>query len=230
MARPLVLLTAVAWATAPLSAQEVDSILERSSKVPFPVEMEVAGGTAHHVLTGTGIRTKTFLKVKVYAFGLYVDPAGARSVLSSFAGRSASELEHDDAFYQRILDRNFGTTLRLVMTRDVGGEDMADAFDGALRPRVQHAAAEMGMPDGEEALDIFRGFFSLGEMTKGAELVFTCSPEGVLWTTIKGEPQPQIESPGLCWALFDVYLGEHPISGDGKKRLVERFPEILAGG
>jgi len=230
MARPLVLLTAVAAATTPLSAQQANTVSEPSSGVLFPVELEVPGGTTSHVLTGTGIRVKTILKVKVYAFGLYVDPNGARSVLGTYSDRSARDLEGDQAFYRRILDQDFATTLRLVMTRDVGGDDMADAFDGALRPRVQRAASAMGMPGGEQALDRFRSYFSLGEMTKGAQIVFSCSPDGSLTTAVKGELQPVIKSEALCWALFDVYLGEDPISGDGKKQLVARFPQILAGG
>lgn len=225
----LTLLTIMAL---PLSAQQpaANTVTEPSSGVPFPTELTVPGGTADHVLTGTAIRTKTFLKVKVYAFGLYVDPEGARAVLAPYAGQPASELERNDAFYRRILDGDFAMTLRLVMTRDVGGDDMADAFDGALRPRVQKAAAEMSMPGGEAALDQFRGYFSLDEMTKGAEIVFSCSPEGNLTTSIKGAEQPAIESAALCWALFDVYLGQKPISGDGKKKVIARFPELLAGG
>ncbi len=228
MIRSLLFLTAFS-AAVPLCAQQVATVEEPSSKVPFPTELTVPGGSATQVLTGTGIRVKTFLKVKVYAFGLYVDPDGARSTLSAYKDMSASTLERDQAFYRRILDQDFAMTLRLVMTRDVGGEDMADAFDGALRPRVQKAAAEMGMPEAETALDQFRGYFSLGEMTKGAEIVFSCSPDGRLTTSVKGEPQSSIESETLCWALFDVYLGEKPISGDGKKKVIARFPQILAG-
>ncbi len=216
----------------PVIAQEAGSetVNEPSSGVPFPVEITVPGGTARHVLTGTAIRTKTFLKVKVYAYGLYVDAAGARSTLAAFTDRSASDLERDKEFYERILGQEFDMTLRLVMTRDVGGDDMADAFDGALRPRVQRAAAEMNMPGGEAALDQFRGYFSLDEMTKEAEIVFSCSAGGELTTSVKGETQAPIQSDALCWALFDVYLGDKPISGDGKKKVIARFPQILASG
>ena len=228
MLRSLLFLTAFSVAV-PLQAQQTATVEEPSSKVPFPTELTVPDGTGSHVLTGTGIRVKTFLKVKVYAFGLYVDPSGARSALNAYKDMSASTLERDQAFYRRILDQDFAMTLRLVMTRDVGGDDMADAFDGALRPRIQHAAAEMGMPAGETALDQFRGYFSLDEMTKEAEIVFSCSPDGRLTTSVKGEQQPTIDSTTLCWALFDVYLGEKPISGDGKKKVIARFPQILAG-
>ncbi len=224
-------LTLLAVTALPLYAQEAEPeiVNERSSGVPFPTRLTVPGGTAQHVLTGTAIRTKTFLKVKVYAYGLYVDVVAAKATLASYADQSVSSLERNDAFYRRILDRDFAMTLRLVMTRDVGGDDMADAFDGALRPRVQRAAAEMDMPGGEAALDQFRSYFSLDEMTKSAEIVFSCSPEGLLTTSVKEEEQTPIESDALCWALFDVYLGEKPISGDGKKRVIGRFPQLLAG-
>jgi len=224
---PLVLLMVAAG---PAAAQEDgDSVVrERNSGVSFPVELIVPGTETVHMITGTGIRTKTFLKVKVYAFGLYVDPAGARTALADYTGMEGKELEKNDAFFDTVLEQDFGMTLRLVMTRDVGGEDMAEAFDGALRPRVQRAAAEMDMPGGEAALDEFRGFFSVDEMTKESEIVFSCASDGTLRTSVKGEVQAEITSGALCWALFDVYLGEDPISGGGKKNIGKAFADVLS--
>jgi hypothetical protein len=209
---------------APLAAQ---TVTEPSSGVAFPVTLAAPGG-GDHALTGTGIRTKTFLKVKVYAFGIYVDPAGAASALASYAGKDAKALEKDASFYGALLKLQFPMTLRLVMTRDVGGEDMAEAFDGALRPRVIQAAAEKNMPGGEAALETFRGWFNVGEMTKDSELLFTCSPDGTLSSSVKGAANPPLSSAALCWALFDVYLGPKPISGDGKKGVIANFPDLLA--
>jgi hypothetical protein len=182
---------------------------------------------AEHVLIGTDIRTKTFLKVRVYAFGLYVDAAEARTALAGFAGKDAKAIEKDKAFYDALLQMQFPMTLRFVMTRDVDGETMASAFEEALLPRVQQAAATKNMPGGEEALQTFRAYFSLSEMTKDAELLFSCTTDGTLSSRVKGEERQPITSPALCWALFDVYLGEKPISGDGKKGVVARFPEPL---
>lgn len=214
-----------ALAALPLTAQ---IYTDPSTGVEFPTQLVPPGGAEPHVLTGTGVRTRTFLKVKVYAFGLYVDPAGARTALASYAGKTANDLQRDDTFYAALLERPFAMTLRLVMTRDVGGETMAEAFDGALRPRVQDAAAR-GMPGGEEALDQFRSFFG-AEVAKTTELVFSCTPDGRFTTTIAGEQQPDLNSSPLCWALFDVYLGAKPISSDGKKAVVASFPQILSDG
>jgi hypothetical protein len=208
----------------PLAAQTVN---EPNSGVPFPVRIDVPGG--QQLLMGTGIRTKTFLKVKVYAFGLYVDSAAAASALASFAGKDLKTLQKDQSFYDAILARQFPMSLRLVMTRDVDGETMASAFEEALLPRVQRADTAMNMPGGEAALQNFRGYFSLSQMTKGAELLFTCAPDGTLSSNVKGEMKPDIQSPALCWALFDVYLGSKPISGDGKKSVIAGFPAILGG-
>jgi hypothetical protein len=219
-------LFAAALVALPARGAAQNTAVEPNSGVPFPYRVSAPSG-GEHVLTGTGIRTKTFLKVKVYAFGLYVDSAAAAAALAAHAGKDLKALQRDTAFYGDILKLQFPMTLRLVMTRNVGGEDMADAFDGALRPRVQRAATEKNMPGGEQALDTFRQYFSVGEMTKDAEVLFSCTPDGTLSSRVKGEDQEAIQSPALCWALFDVYLGRNPISGDGKKRVISAFPELL---
>ena len=201
------------------------TVTEPSSKVAFPVELETAGG-GRQVLTGVGLRTKTFLKVKVYAFGIYVDPAGAREKLAAFAGKDAAGLARDEKFYGALLALEVPMSLRLVMTRNVGGEDMAEAFDGALRPRVRQVASRE--PGGEVALGTFRGLFSLDKLTKGTVLDFTCTPDGTLSSSVGGEQKPAIQSKALCWALFDVYLGRTPITAEGKRSAVARVPAILA--
>jgi hypothetical protein len=226
MRSTLLALLPTALLGAPSLAAAQETATEPNSGVAFPFHVSAPSG-GDQILMGTGIRTKTFLKVKVYAFGLYVDSAAAAALLAGHGGKDHKALQKDAAFYGDLLRLQFPMTLRLVMTRDVGGEDMADAFDGALRPRVQRAAAELSMPGGEDALTTFRGYFSLGEMTKDSELLFTCTPDGTLASRVKGEDQPAITSHALCWALFDVYLGRDPISGDGKKNLIANFPSLL---
>jgi len=220
--RRLLTTALLAALAAPAAAQTVN---EPSSGVAFPVSMAVADGSTQ-VLLGTGLRTRTMLNVKVYAFGLYVDEAAARTALTGFAGRTAEQLAGDQSFYAALLRLGFPMTMRLVMTRNVRGEQMSEAFDGALRPRVV-AAAGRGMPGGEDALNTFRGYFSLDRLTQGAELVFTCTADGTFHSTVAGEGKAPISSRALCWALFDVYLGSSPISASGKRSVIARTPEVL---
>ena len=199
------------------------TVTEPNTKVAFPTALETPAG--NQALAGTGVRTRTFLQVKVYAFGLYVDAAGARTALSAWRGKSANDLNHDKTLYEALLKGAFPMTMRLVMTRDVGGAQMGEAFDGALAPRVAQAATR-GMPGGTEALATFRGFFT-DKLASGTELLFTWAPGNKLVASIGGRRAGEIDNAALCWALFDVYLGSDPISPEGKKTVVARLPELV---
>ena len=217
----------VGLATAQSAATES---IEHHSGTPFPVSLVPPGASTAQQLTGTALRAVTvlFFSVPVYAFGIYVDADHARVSLSAFAQRSPEELAADERFYRRLLDREFAMTLRLVMVRDVpvSGEDMANAFDSSLRPRVEPATAEE--PGALQALERFRGYFDMRVIETGAEFVFACTPASVMTTSIDGDEQPPIESRALCRALFDVYLGAEPISVEGKETVIARFPDLLA--
>jgi hypothetical protein len=103
---------------------------------------------------------------------------------------------------------------------------MAEAFDGALAPRVAQAA-QRGMPGGAEALGRFRALFT-SELRSGSELLFTWAPGDKLLVSIGGRQVGEIENRALCWALFDVYLGPKPISPEGRTSVVARLPELIA--
>lgn len=223
LAGTLVVSMALVASVTPQGRAEVN---EPRSGIAFPVRLVPPGGRAAQQLVGTAVRVKTIFRIKVYALGLYVDPEAARTALSTFAGRPRATLERDASFFAVLLQMKFGMTLRLVMARNVGGKEVAEAFDDALRPRLSQAEAS-GMPGGEVALAQFRRHFDSQEVSKGTEVVFSCRPGGRFETTVGGARRPTIESPALCWALFDVYLGEKPISTDVRRHLVGGFPEVL---
>lgn len=219
----LVLAPSLATAHSPQTA----SIIEPQSKRAFPILLEAPGGGSTHTLAGTAIRTKTFFNVQVYAYGLYVDAEAARRTLRRWRDRSARDLGRDEAFYAELLEDNFGKTLRLVMTRDVGGDDMGEAFTDALAPRVQRYDREHNTSGGMGAVSEFRTYFDSEELAKETVLVVSWEPGGTLITTVAGSVRGEINSPALCWALFDVYLGEDPVMKKGKRTVIERMPEVL---
>lgn len=204
------------------SALQTADVAEPNTKVKFPAELQTAAGP--QALAGTGVRTRTMLKVKVYAFGLYVDQAGARTALAAWRGKTAADLARDQSLYDEVLKGAFPMTLRLVMTRDVGADQMSEAFNEALGPRVAQAE-QKGMAGGAEALTRFRGFFT-DKLTNGTELVFARSGS-TLTVSIGGKQAGEIDNAALAWALYDIYLGTKPISPDGKKSVVSRLPELL---
>ena len=206
-----------------------DTVREAESGTPFPVFLPPPGGTTPHRLVGTGIRQRTIFRVDVYAFGLYVDPAGAETALAEFAGLPAAALQRDARFHRRLLDLDFGMTLRLVMTRTVGGGDVADAFDDALRRRMTRPKRGAQAPGAGAALARLRSYLDVDEVARGTAIVFSCGPAGRLTTSVGEVRRPPIASQSLCRALFDVYLGKYPIARDGKRNMVAGFAGLLAG-
>ena len=202
-------------------------IVDRQSGIAFPVTITPPGGGAAQRLTGTASRERTIFKVKVYAYGLYVDAQSARAVLPTFVGKPATALEADEIFFGRLLEMNIPMTLRLIMARDVAGEAIGDAFDNALKPRVARVT-QSRRAHASDALERFRSYFNLNELARGTEIVFSCGSDGRLNTTVNGQSRPEIQSGELCWALFDVYLGERPLSTTGRRQLVRGFPPLLA--
>jgi hypothetical protein len=228
MKAPLSLLLAATILAAPAVAQDMaDSVVDKSTKRAYPVHIQAGETDQIHTLTGVGVRTRTMLNVKVYAVGLYIDAMAAQVGMADWAGKTPKELEKDKEMFRRMLEMDMGMTLRLVMTRDVGGDKMAEAFEKSLAPRVEKAAAEMDMPGGTEALAQFRSYFGVDKVTDGSVLIFSCV-DGILFSTIQGEVAEAIMSPALCWALFDVYLGEKPISSGAKKNFGKGMAGILA--
>jgi len=207
-----------------LAAQSVT--VDRQSGIAFPVTITPPGGGALHQLTGTATRERTIFRVKVYAYGLYVDGQSARAVLPTFVGKPATALEADQTFFRRLLEMQIAMTLRLIMARDVAGEAIGAAFDDALKPRVARLT-QSARDRASVALERFRSHFNLNELVRGTEIVFSCGSDGRLNTTVNGQSRPEIQSPELCWALFDVYLGEKPISTTGRRQLVTGFPALL---
>ncbi|MAM85101.1 MAG: chalcone isomerase family protein [Acidobacteriota bacterium] len=224
--RVLILLVTVS-ASAVAQSTTPDTVHEPRSGTPFPVSLTPPGGTTPHWIMGTAIRQRTIFRVKIYAFGLYVNPEGARASLSPFTGVALSILERNASFYRQLLDLDFAMTLRLVMLRTVSGDDVAEAFDDVLRPRMTRPLTDTNTPDESVALERFRGYFDVDEVRKGTEIVFSCVPAGRLVALVGGDERPPIDSRTLCRALFDVYLGDDPISGEGKRSVIAGFPALL---
>jgi len=213
-------------------------IKEPKSKVPFEswsrfttgAEREKAEDQPVLTLTGTGLRTKTIFAVKVYAVGMYVEAAGVQEALSKWKGKKASELAKDEGFYKALLGAPVTKSLRLVMTRDVDGEDMGEAFSDSLGPRVDRAVKGLEEAKAKAAranMKTFKGVFSMDELAEETEIIFTWLPKGGLVTTIDGKPQGVLDAPVLSRALFDIYFDKDPISDKAKVSLVGRVPGIL---
>lgn len=233
-------LPALALST-PLTQDAPETVKEPGSRVEFPVRLTgaalaegLAGSEGKPLelpdmdLLGVGIRTKTWFDIRVYAMGLYWDSKVGPEKHAAFAGKDAATLGKEGKLQAALLEGKSALTLRLVMCRDVDGDDMAEAFEDSLQPRLERAMKKLELRGKAEDLKTFRGYFSVDEVKEDVELLFTWTPDGKLHSRMKGKALGTIDSPALGHALFDVFLGADPISEKGKSTLVARVPALLA--
>ena len=159
-------------------------------------------------LLGIGLRTRTMLKVKVYAIGLYVDGAALSGPLAAHKGKTTSP-----EFYRDLVWGDFGKHVVLKFVRDVSTSQIQDAFREVL-PAANKART-----------DAFVGYF--GDTKVGQEYVIRWAPGGVLETTVVGAAKPPIADKDFAAAVFSIWLGEKPIQDDIKKDLVSRAPALV---
>ena len=86
-------LVRAAPALLPISEEDViETVLERRSKLPFPVSFAIPGVDPASCLAGRGLHTETFFDVKVYAVGHYVESTGAAEALAKWKGVKHAQL------------------------------------------------------------------------------------------------------------------------------------------
>ena len=185
---------------APLGAQEVK---EPRTGVSFPLKRD------EMTLLGVGLRTKTFLKVKVYAAGFYVADAALAGPLAVHRGKTGTP-----AFYRDLIWGDFPKAIVMTFVRDTTPSQIRDAFYEAL-PAIDHAR-----------LDLFSAGF--GTPGKGQTVVVRWGAGGVIETTSVGVVKPPIADKAFAGAVFGIWLGEKPIQEDMKRDLVSRAPEVLS--
>jgi len=186
-------------------------VLVLAAAVATPADyVEPRSGTAFAetvdgmTLLGAGLRTKTFLQVKVYAAGLYV----ADDALPAIQGKTGAPLFKD------LVWGDFRKQVTLKVVRDLSAEQMQQAIREAL-------AAQKAEP---ARVDAFVAYFS--DIQKGEEYVVRWEPGGVLHTFAKGQAKPPIADKTFAGQVIGIWLGEKPIQEDLRRDLVSRLPAL----
>jgi chalcone isomerase-like protein len=157
-------------------------------------------------LLGVGLRTKTMLKVKVYAAGLYVSDAAIAGPLKGKAGPD---------LFKELVWGDFPKQMTLKLVRDLSAGQMQDAVREALAPQGADKAR----------VDAFVSYF--GDIKTGEEYVIRWAPGGTIETSSKGQAKPPIADKTFAAQVFAIWLGDKPIQDDLKADLASRAPQIL---
>ncbi len=155
-------------------------------------------------LLGVALRTKTIVKVKVYAIGLYVADSAIAGPLKGKAG--TPEL------YRELVNGDFKKKVVMKFLRDVSTEQIRDAFRDSLKGAGSKA-------------DVWITYFN--EIHSGQECVIGWTPGVGLETKVAGADKPAINDQAFAAAVFGIWLGDKPIQEEVKSGLVGRAGELL---
>jgi hypothetical protein len=150
-------------------------------------------------LLGVGLRTKTVLKVKVYAIGLYVADSAIAGPLRGKAG--TPEL------YTELVNGDFKKKVIMKFVRDVSTNQIRDAF----RETLSGAGPKT---------DIWLKYFN--DLRSGQEIIIGWNPGLGLETKVSGADKPPINDRAFGISVFSIWLGDKPVQEDIKKDLVSR--------
>jgi hypothetical protein len=173
-------------AAAPLSAGELAGVT---------MDDTISIGEKTVTLKGMGIRTKTFLKVKVYVAGLYMENP------SDDPERIVSADET-----KRIFIRGIGPTMKAKAIK----EALWAGFDANTPDRSEELQGKM-----ETVANYFNE-----PAKKGDTFGFTYEPGTGTTVTIKGEAAGTVPGRDLMEAVFAIWFGDQPADNGLKESIL----------
>ena len=199
MTRPAAVALASLALVAPALAQE--AVTEARSAVSFPAKV------GDMSILGVGLRTKTMLKVKVYAIGLYVADTALAGPLHSYKGKTSSP-----EFYKDLRGGDFEKQVTMTFTRDLSTSQLQGAFREVLETADQ------------KMVTLFVGFF--GNVKSGQQAIIHWK-DGKLEVQVAGLGKPPISDKNFAQAVFSIWLGDKPIQDDIKRDVVSRADGLI---
>jgi len=159
-------------------------------------------------LMGVGVRTKTVLKFKVYALGLYVADSALSGTLAAHKGRVGTP-----AFYRALVRGDFEKQFVLKLARDLSAEQI----QGNFRSHMSSADRRL--------LDQFVSYF--GPTKAGQVCVLRWVPGGRLETTVAGVVKRPIANKAFADEVFAIWLRDRTAEDPIRKQVVSRAAHLI---
>lgn len=184
------------WCGSLALAVDLVGVSGSSIRYPSAVTEKIGDQQVNLVLTGTALRTKLFFNV--YAIGSYLQEGVAARTPEALASANCPKRLH------------------LIMERDVGGRDMAEAFRAAIR---QNYAS----PQFTDEINTLVEFIQARDARKGDQFWLTNIPKVGVHIQSLGKSEILIRNPDFSRAVWDIYLGKNNLGETIKQGLVSRL-------
>ncbi|KAI7962208.1 hypothetical protein MJO28_000302 [Puccinia striiformis f. sp. tritici] len=220
-----------------------DLIIDPATQLEIPVELNPDHITLNESLrlVGSGVRTVSFLNVKVYVAGFYADPRVLRALrvvpgwndddLTKEKFLSSANKTHDDddiiggeALIRNLLAAPAHFAIRI---------DLRDGFCRSLLSRIKKASqtgtiSEIDLEKATESINTFRGFFPTGvSVPKGKSLTLIRTSSQTLVIEYDGKKLGELDDKIVARELFLAYFADQdPISIKLKESVAEGFSDL----
>ena len=211
------------------------AVVEPATKVTFPDTYSTHDNTAVMKCLGAGVRQKkiAIINVKVYAVAMYADAEQCASALEGGDGLLDGKFHKallvqlvrnvDGKTFWEALDEALVPRIREIATNMATAEDAQGNFMATVAEAAE-VAEEAAMAGMDELKDLFSG----ANLKKDSRILINWKPGKESATTVTGfegklevgvvgaDATVELTSMELARALFDVYLGDAPVSPDAK--------------
>ncbi len=160
--------------------------------VTFPDTVKV--GTETLNLNGTGLRTATMFRVKVYAAGLYLKNK-TQDEKSAISASSPKQLQ-------------------MQFLRNVDASDIREAWDKSFKNNCEQKCETY-----QTSLDQLKGF--MPDMKKGERISYTLTDDCVS-VAVDGKAKGEASSPGFGKVILSTWIGKNPPNEGLKEGLLGR--------
>ena len=188
----------------------------------FPDTIKINGATQS--LVGGGTRTKW--SFKVYTVGIYSEVKIIQSLKKKYnEPTNNGEVTRD--FSDSKLSGGGAKTLLLQFRREVSAPDMVEALSDALVTKI---GKDKSIKFSEFILNM-----APDRLIKGTNFYISCKGEKLISSLNKNNnnnnnskesSSSSISIKGLCTAIFDVYLGNNPVSQAAKDGFEQGFADM----
>lgn len=147
-------------------------------------------------LVGAGVRTKTFLKIKVYVGGFYMENPS----------KDAVEVIASDQAKRMVMH---------FVYKEVSKEKLVAGWNEGFEKNSKGS-----LPALKERIDQFNSYFD-GSVKKGEEVVLTYVPGSGTEVVIKGETKGTVPGKDFMEALFKIWFGQFPADRGLKESILK---------
>ncbi|KAK9805933.1 hypothetical protein WJX73_006432 [Symbiochloris irregularis] len=180
---------------------------------------------------------QSLLRVKIYEFAIFMDGQQARQskVKNKYANNTAKAVG-DANFYRDLRSsKDIEMSLMVRASRNLPIKLLHAEYEKILKRRIQRVGGVVQDTALLQLLDCFReenippSIKEGDSVKKGTLLVFRKEGNGRLRARANDHELADVSSTKLCQAVFDLYLGDQPVSRKAKRIAGESFFKLDAG-